>query len=180
MKVGEGRGKTSFNWVKIPHTFPAYLRPYLLFSADLNFNDCQKIKPPTHLPRDGNRLRGKRLTATCAFVCISLGVFTENSPKNFPISCSSSCCCFARYAKWFCVWVSSWFASSSFLFFLVISFTLLFHTQLTLTLSPFLSLLQILDASLYSSQSLATSAMIAVFSLLLLLIVLISSLFVWK
>ncbi|ALC47094.1 pxb [Drosophila busckii] len=39
---------------------------------------------------------------------------------------------------------------------------------------------QILDASLYSSQSLATSAMIAVFSLLLVLIVLISSLFVWK
>ncbi|XP_030565921.1 dendritic arbor reduction protein 1 [Drosophila novamexicana] len=38
----------------------------------------------------------------------------------------------------------------------------------------------ILDASLYSSQSLATSAMIAVFSLLLVLIVLISSLFVWK
>ncbi|KAH8326449.1 hypothetical protein KR067_007790 [Drosophila pandora] len=38
----------------------------------------------------------------------------------------------------------------------------------------------ILDASLYSSQSLATSAMIAVFSLLLVLIVLFSSLFVWK
>ncbi|KAH8292280.1 hypothetical protein KR054_008037 [Drosophila jambulina] len=38
----------------------------------------------------------------------------------------------------------------------------------------------ILDASLYSSQSLATSAMIAVFALLLVLIVLISSLFVWK
>ncbi|BFF90344.1 dendritic arbor reduction protein 1 [Drosophila madeirensis] len=38
----------------------------------------------------------------------------------------------------------------------------------------------ILDASLYSSQSLATSAMIAVFSLLFILIVLISSLFVWK
>uniref|UniRef100_A0A1I8MP93 Uncharacterized protein n=1 Tax=Musca domestica TaxID=7370 RepID=A0A1I8MP93_MUSDO len=38
----------------------------------------------------------------------------------------------------------------------------------------------ILDASLYSSQSLQTSAMIAVFSLLLVLVVLISSLFVWK
>ncbi|KAI9580212.1 probable serine/threonine-protein kinase DDB_G0276461 [Glossina fuscipes] len=38
----------------------------------------------------------------------------------------------------------------------------------------------ILDASLYSSQSLQTSAMIAVFSLLLILVVLISSLFVWK
>ncbi|XP_055854803.1 probable serine/threonine-protein kinase DDB_G0282963 [Episyrphus balteatus] len=38
----------------------------------------------------------------------------------------------------------------------------------------------ILDASLYSSQSLQTSAIIAVFSLLLVLVVLISSLFVWK
>ncbi|XP_065354685.1 GATA zinc finger domain-containing protein 14 [Calliphora vicina] len=38
----------------------------------------------------------------------------------------------------------------------------------------------ILDASFYSSQSLQTSAMIAVFSLLLVLVVLISSLFVWK
>ncbi|KAM7363032.1 putative Hedgehog signaling attenuator pxb [Cochliomyia hominivorax] len=38
----------------------------------------------------------------------------------------------------------------------------------------------ILDANLYSSQSLQTSAMIAVFSLLLVLVVLISSLFAWK
>ncbi|XP_055382914.1 uncharacterized protein LOC129613045 [Condylostylus longicornis] len=38
----------------------------------------------------------------------------------------------------------------------------------------------ILDASYHSSPSLQTSAMIAVFSLLLVLVVLISSLFVWK
>ncbi|XP_037955687.1 protein kinase 4 [Teleopsis dalmanni] len=38
----------------------------------------------------------------------------------------------------------------------------------------------IFDASFYSSQSLQTSAMIAVFSLLLVLVVLISSLFIWK
>jgi len=110
----------------------------------------------------------------CAFVCISLGIFTK---------------IFSSFQLFGLVFLLASHFGALFIckMALCLSWALIYsHLTFTFThtytkSSVFHSIsLQILDASLYSSQSLATSAMIAVFALFLVLIVLFSSLFIWK